>query len=162
MTLLKASTILICLATVCVISAYPVGSPQTAENKGRGRSYPLIISHYSNVRNSKYNSPAATEAPTTPAAGLKESDDLKVDEDDDDVRSASAADRKDVEDESKKNEEKVQDEADEKNEKHERVAPNMATDSAAVNVPQNESISDAAAAVQAQTAEDSLLVSKVS
>lgn len=160
MTLLKASTILICLATVCVISAYPVGSPQTAENKGRGRSYPLIISHYSNVRNSKYNSPAATEAPTTPAAGLKESDDLKVDEDDDDVRSVSAADRKDVEDESKKNEEKVQDEADEKNEKHDRVAPNMATDSAAVNVPQNESISDAAAAVQAQTAEDSLLVSK--
>ncbi|KZS11323.1 Uncharacterized protein APZ42_024068 [Daphnia magna] len=160
MTLLKASTILICLATVCVISAYPVGSPQTAENKGRGRSYPLIISHYSNVRNSKYNSPAATEAPTTPAAGLKESDDLKVDEDDDDVRSVSAADRKDVEDESKKNEEKVQDETDEKNEKHDRVAPNMATDSAAVNVPQNESISDAAAAVQAQTAEDSLLVSK--
>ncbi|KAI9557973.1 hypothetical protein GHT06_014726 [Daphnia sinensis] len=167
MTMVKASAILICLATVCVISAYPVGSPQTAENKGRGRSYPLIISHYSNVRNSKYNAPPATEAaPTTPAAVLKESDDLKLktDEDDDDIHSASPttsvaddAKRKNVEEE-----EKVKDEADEKSEKHEAQPDMAAADSAAaVNVPKSESASaEAAPAVEAHTPEDSLPVSK--
>lgn len=60
MALLKAA-VLIYLAIVPLVSPLPV--PQTAENKGRGRSYPLIISQYSNVRNSKFDSPPATEAP---------------------------------------------------------------------------------------------------
>ncbi|XP_059351728.1 uncharacterized protein LOC130702582 isoform X2 [Daphnia carinata] len=171
MTIFEARTILICLAMVSVIATYPVGNPQTAENKGRGRSFPLIISHYSNVRNSKYNSPPATEAPTTTTASavLAESDDLikpKVDEDDDDVRSAPAAsdDAKKNEEEEEKADEKVQDEAkDEKSEKHDAAAvPDMAkADSAApVNVAQNESISVATPAVEAHTPEDSLQVSK--
>lgn len=80
MAVLKAA-VLIYLAIVPVINAYPVA--QTAENKGRGRSYPLIISQYSNVRNSKYNLPTTTTTTTTTTSEapsvviLKEKDDVE-------------------------------------------------------------------------------------
>ena len=155
--------VLIVLAMISLVSAYPIGLAQTAENKGRGRSYPLIISHYSNVRNSKYDSPPATTevTPTTTTAAAaaitikEESTDLKVDDikestslvNTDEIKPAADA----AADESKKSEEKKDD--------HVTAAvPNMVTTDSAAIVSKNESISVATEAV----AEDSLLVSKVS
>jgi hypothetical protein len=176
MTVLKATIrVLTLLAlTITLASPYPVGRPQTAENKGRGRSYPLIISHYSNVRNSKYDSPPATEAtttttsttttPTTTAAA--ESTDLKEKVEDVDDKKASASlvntdeaqPAGDAGDESKSQQQKVDDEAAAATTS---AAPNMeAADSA--SVARNESISVTTQAVPAATPEDSLLVSKVS
>ena len=161
--------VLIVLAMISLVSAYPIGLAQTAENKGRGRSYPLIISHYSNVRNSKYDSPPATTevTPTTTTAAAaavitikEESTDLKVD---DIKESTSLVNTDEIQptadaaaDESKKSEEKKDDHV------TTTAVPNMVTtDSAAAAaaiVSKNESISVATEAV----AEDSLLVSKVS
>nr|CAH0105681.1 unnamed protein product [Daphnia galeata] len=159
--------VLIVLAMISLVSAYPIGLAQTAENKGRGRSYPLIISHYSNVRNSKYDSPPATTevTPTTTTAAAaavitikEESTDLKVD---DIKESTSLVNTDEIQptadaaaDESKKSEEKKDDHV------TTTAVPNMVTtDSAAAAaaiVSKNESISVATEAV----AEDSLLVSK--
>lgn len=160
--------VLIVLAMISLVSAYPIGLAQTAENKGRGRSYPLIISHYSNVRNSKYDSPPATTevtpTTTTTAAVItikEESTDLKVDDikeptslvNTDEINPTADA----AADESKKSEEKKDDHV-----TTTTAVPNMVTtDSAAAAaaiVSKNESISVATEAV----AEDSLLVSKVS
>lgn len=63
MALFKAAIVILLTLTPMLLDAYPVA--QSAENKGRGRSYPVIISQYSNVRNSKYNEPERT---TTEAA----------------------------------------------------------------------------------------------
>lgn len=162
--------VLIVLAMISLVSAYPIGLAQTAENKGRGRSYPLIISHYSNVRNSKYDSPPATTevtptTTTTAAAAVitikEESTDLKVDDikeptslvNTDEINPTADA----AADESKKSEEKKDDHVTTTT----TAVPNMVTtDSAAAAaiVSKNESISVATEAV----AEDSLLVSKVS
>lgn len=176
MTVLKATIrVLTLLAlTISLASPYPVGRPQTAENKGRGRSYPLIISHYSNVRNSKYDSPPATEAtttttsttttPTTTAAA--ESIDLKEKVEDVDDKKASASlvntdeaqPAGDAGDESNSQQQKVDDAAAAATASAE---PNMeAADSA--SLARNESISVTTQAVPAATPEDSLLVSKVS
>ncbi|XP_046459899.1 uncharacterized abhydrolase domain-containing protein DDB_G0269086-like [Daphnia pulex] len=171
MTVLKATIrVLTLLAlSISLASPYPVGRPQTAENKGRGRSYPLIISHYSNVRNSKYDSPPATEATTTTTSttttpttttAAAESTDLKEKVEDVDDKKASASlvntdeaqPAGDAGDESKSQQQKVDDAAT-------TAAPNMeAADSA--SVARNESISVTTQAVPAATPEDSLLVSK--
>ncbi|EFX87274.1 hypothetical protein DAPPUDRAFT_307137 [Daphnia pulex] len=170
MTVLKATIrVLTLLAlSISLASPYPVGRPQTAENKGRGRSYPLIISHYSNVRNSKYDSPPATEATTTTSTttttttttAAAEFTDLKEKVQDVDDKKASASlvntdeaqPAGDAGDESKSQQQKVDDAAT-------TAAPNMeAADSA--SVARNESISVTTQAVPAATPEDSLLVSK--
>lgn len=117
MAVLKAAA-LILLAIVPLINAYPIA--QTAENKGRGRSYPLIISHYSNVRNSKYSSPSTTEAATE----VESSDDVQINDDNDTKtinpkidEKANPVEDKDQDDvvvEEIKNEEKLEDKVDEK------------------------------------------------
>jgi hypothetical protein len=155
MTLLKATIrVSILLALISLVRSYPVGQPQTAENKGRGRSYPLIISHYSNVRNSKYDSPPTTEAPTTPAAVTQESTDLKEKVSTSLVNTDEIKPAEEAGDESKKIQQEIK--ADEG--KHDVKEPNMATADSDM-VSKNESIS---VTTEAQAPEDSLLVSKVS
>lgn len=152
MALLKAA-VLIYLAIVPVINAYPVA--QTAENKGRGRSYPLIISQYSNVRNSKYNLPVSTTTTTTtttteaaPSVVLKETDDVAsavntkvIDQDDEEDELPVKKVVQDVVEEKKTQDIKVDEPLveEKKTENKESDSPNMGADSASVDT-KNESV----------------------